>query len=215
MIKKGYFCIFFYTVIFLCCVSVSAQSRNVMFDSVCQGLMSHNVTSGDFTQVKRSSAVKRELKSSGEYIFSNRGIVWNTKRPFSSILAVTDSLIIQTLPDGTSSVINGSDNQVFANIAGTLSSLFSGNRDSLERNFNVKFLSTSSSWKMILSPKDSTIASALQSIVLTGTSVSQLQTSLDSMLIEEVSGDSVYYAFRNQTYKEELSDAEKAFFTAK
>ncbi len=203
-----------FAVFLFCCISLHAEGKNVQFDSVCHGLTAHAVTSGNFTQVKRSASVNRELKSSGDYIFSNEGIVWNTQRPFSSVLAITNSSIIQTLPDGSSSVIDGSDNQVFANIAGSLSSLFSGNRDLLESNFHVKFMSTPSSWKMILSPKDATIASALQSIVLTGKSVSE-QASLDSMLIEEVSGNSVYYAFKNQVYKEELSDAEKAFFSAK
>ncbi|MCR5764073.1 MAG: outer membrane lipoprotein carrier protein LolA [Treponema sp.] len=204
----------FFAVAIFCSASLYAQNRNVQFDSVCQGLTAHAVTSGNFTQVKTSPSINRELKSSGDYIFSNEGIVWNTQRPFSSVLAITNSSIIQTLPDGSSSVIDGSNNQIFVNIAGSLSSLFSGNRTLLESNFYVKFLSTSSSWKMILTPKDSTIASALQSIVLTGKSVSE-QSSLDSMLIEEVSGNSVYYAFKNQVYKEELSDAEKAFFIAK
>ncbi len=203
-----------YAVVLFCCFSLHAQGRNVQFDSVCQGLTAHSVTSGNFTQVKRSASMDRELKSSGNYIFSHEGIVWNTHRPFSSVLAITRSSIIQTLPDGSSSVIDGSDNQVFANIAGSLSSLFSGNRDSLETNFHVKFLSTASSWKMILSPKDATVANALHSIVLTGQSISDT-VSLDSMLVEEVSGNSVYYAFKNQVYKEELSDAEKAFFSAK
>ena len=203
--------------ILLCCASLYAQpipSKNVRFDSVYQGLTAHAVTTGSFTQIKRSASINREFKSSGEYIFSSSGIVWNTIRPFSSVLAISDSAIVQTLPDGSHSILTSSDNQVFANIAGSLSSLFSGNRDSLERNFNVKFLSSSTSWKIILSPRDATIASALQSIVLTGKSVSDVQTSLDSMLIEELGGDSIYYAFKNQTYKEELSDAEKAFFAA-
>lgn len=189
------------------------KTDGITFDTVCNGLTSHKVTVGDFTQTKKSSAVHRELKSSGHYIISGSGIVWETTKPFPSVLVVTETKIKQTLPDGTSSVIDGADNSVFASVAGTLSSLFSGDREKLEKNFTVCFLSSSDFWKMILYPKDANISSVMRSITLSGKSKSAVDTSLDSVLIDGVSNDTILYTFKNQQYKEALNEDEKALFT--
>ena len=128
---------------------------------------------------------------------------------------VTRTSLVQTAPDGSKTILDGSKNQTFANVAETISSLFSGNKKSLEDNFSVNFLSNASSWKMQLVPKDKTVAMTLSTILLNGRCSSEEGTILDSMMITEQNGDSVSYTFRNQEYKDTLSDAEKSYFAEK
>ena len=79
----------------------------------------------------------------------------------------------------------------------------------------MDFLSNASSWKMQLVPKDKTIAMTLSAVMLNGRCTSEGGTILDSMTITEQNGDCVSYTFRNQEYKDVLSDAEKSYFAQK
>ena len=146
------------------------------------------------------------------------GIVWQTLRPFPSTMAVTESSIIQTAPDGTKTVIDGSANEVSKTVAQTLSSLFGGSRENVEKYFQVKdFDSSASGWKLLLEPKDKTIAQALKTIELGGAVVqekpgSSPKASLDSIVIKQSETETTVYQLSNQKKKKELTDAEKAFF---
>ncbi|MBQ2314644.1 MAG: outer membrane lipoprotein carrier protein LolA [Treponema sp.] len=199
----------------LSAASLQLSAENASLESVCNGLMEHPVTTGEFTQLKKSAAINRQLRSSGNFLISTEGVIWDTKKPFSSSMVVTRTALIQTAPDGSKTVLDGSKNQTFANVAGTLSSLFSGDKKSLENNFSVDFLSNASSWKMQLVPKDKTIAMTLSAVMLNGRCTSEGGTILDSMTITEQNGDCVSYTFRNQEYKDVLSDAEKSYFAQK
>ncbi len=209
LLKTG-FCFIF----LLFSASGFSGNTRVSFDTVCEGLTRHSVTIGDFVQVKKSASINRELRSSGKFIICDYGIVWDTQKPFHSSMVVTQTKIAQTLPDGSRTVIDGSGNSVFSGIAGTLSSVFSGDRKRLEQSFHVQFLSTTNSWKMILLPKNQEVASAISSITLGGKGpCADSSISLDSILIDELNNDSILYTFKNQMYKEDLTDAEQTFFT--
>ena len=207
--KKSFFtlCVFLFSA-----ALISAQTS---IDSVFSSLMSQKVTAGDFVQEKNAAKLKRPLKSSGKFIFCEDGILWQTLKPFPSTMAVTKTSIIQTKPDGTKTVTDGSSNEVFKSVAETVSSLFSGDRAKLEAFFNFeKFEADSSKWQLLLSPKDSTISSALKQIELSGTtgSAPDGKSTLDSLKIIQSETESTSYTLLNQQYRQELTDAEKAFF---
>ncbi len=193
------------------CFTSGAQSLEEVFTSIT----SSPVTSGSFAQEKLSAKLKRSLKSTGTYIICDQGILWQTEKPFPSSMAVTKTMIIQTRPDGTKNVTDGSSNEVFKSIAQTLSSMFSGSRQELESNFTVKnFNVEKENWTLLLEPKDKTIASVLNSIEMGGAvkHVVNNKPSLDLMKITQHQTETITYSFFNQTYRQELTDAEKAFF---
>src|SRR5574344_3031793 len=107
------------------------------FDKVCAQLAQHPNTTGNFTQVKTIRKRNRSLKSSGTFIFSLDGIMWKTLKPFASTLVVGKTSVIQTTPDGKKTVIDASNNQIFTSISSTLSSIFSGDTGTLQKNFKV------------------------------------------------------------------------------
>jgi len=198
-----------FSLIFACAL-LSADSADM--DKVFTALTANKVTTGDFVQTKTSAKLKKPIKSSGTFIFSDQGIVWRTLKPFPSTMAVTKTSIIQTKPDGTKNVTDGSSNEVFKSIAQTLSSLFSGNRNDLEQYFNIEESALNGSeWKMTLSPKDKTMAGAIKKIELSGSYLSEKST-LNAIRISQGEKDSVSYELSNQVYRQELTDDEKSLF---
>jgi hypothetical protein len=199
-------------VLILSVAMVSAETP--AFDSVCASLAEHPVTTGNFVQIKKITSANRLLKSSGTFIFSLEGIMWKTQKPFASSLVDGITSVIQTTPDGKRTVIDASGNQIFTSISATLSSIFSGNNDGLKKNFMVLFSADGSAWSAELTPKDSTVTAVMKSLTISGASAGG-KASLDSIIMKESGGDTIIYTFTDQKYPEELTDEERAEFTAK
>lgn len=192
-----------------------AQSADsISLEMLCKSLAANPNTTGDFAQTKTILTNGRSLKSSGKFIISTYGIMWKTEKPFPSSLILTENKMIQIAANGNKSVMNGDDNQIFANISNTLTSLFSGNITELQNNFNCTLSQNKENWSLLLSPKDSTIASVMQTLVLSGTYEKNKNDSakLNSLLLTEVSGNTTLYEFSNQKYPKELSSDEKQIF---
>lgn len=184
------------------------------FDSVCKKLSEHPNMTGNFTQIKHISTVNRDLKSSGTFIFSLEGIMWKTEKPFPSTLAVGMTSVIQTMANGKQVVIDASQNQIFTSISTTLSAVFGGDAEKIAENFNVSFSSSGSTWKAVLTPKDSMVAKILSSIQIGGTTSASF-ADLNQIIMTEATTDTITYNFTDQKYPKELSADEKAYFTAK
>ena len=196
-----------------CAGSLFAQSS---LEIICAKLASHPNTTGDFIQIKTLQTNGRKLTSNGKFIFCPEGILWKTEKPFPSSLILTKDAMIQIAANGKKSVMNGKDNQIFTNISETLSSVFSGNADALKKNFECTFSEKNGEWKIYLSPKDSTIASVMKSLVLTGiieeAGKDNAAASLSSLEMTEMSENTIRYEFSNQIYPKELSPDEKQNF---
>lgn len=196
-------------ILFLICFQLEAQTKQLQtLESVCKNLAAHQNTTGDFTQIKTLQTNGRKLTSTGKFIFSKEGILWQTEKPFPSSLILTKEAMVQIAANGKKSVMSGKDNQIFANISETLSSVFSGNVDALKKNFECELVQEpNNSWKILLTPKDSTIASVMKSMVLAGAGAD-----LSSLEMSEMSENTIRYEFKNQKYPEELSADEKQIF---
>lgn len=189
----------------------------VTLEDVCGQLATHPNTTGTFIQTKTMQTAKgpKALKSTGTFILCKQGIVWKTEKPFPSCMAITPTKIVQTAADGSVSVIDGTDNQTFASIAGTISAVFSNDMTELNKNFVTKFTdSGNGKWTLLLQPKDSTISSVLKELELSGTADSTGAVFTDIKMTES-SENTILYSFANQSYPKELSAEQKAYFTAK
>ena len=182
-------------------------------EGVCASLSAHPNTTGDFTQTKTIQTNGRKLKSTGKYIICPEGIGWKTERPVPSSLILTKDKMIQVAANGKKSVMDGKDNQIFSNISEILNSVFSGNAASIRKNFNCDFqIKNDGEWSVSLEPKDSTIASVMNTLVLSGTCTNSNDAEMKSLVISETSGNTISYEFTNQKYPEELSADEKQNF---
>ncbi len=211
--KKKLFLFFMISAAFIFPSLLTAQSgqKELTLETVCLSLSQHDNTLGDFTQTKTMKANGRKLKSMGKYIICPQGILWRTEKPIPSSLILTKENMVQIAANGNKSVMSGKDNQIFSNISDTLSSVFSGDAAALKKNFICDFSSKADgSWSVKLSPKDSTIASVMKSLELSG--VSQPETAMTSLLMTEASDNTITYEFLNQKYPKELSADEKQNF---
>ena len=201
--------------------TISAQGSNagnaLSLETVCACLAARPNTTGDFAQTKSLQTNGRKLKSTGKFIICPEGILWQTEKPFPSSLILTKEAMVQVAANGSKSVMSGKDNQIFSNISETLSSVFSGNVAELKKLFIYDFTEDKDgSWSISLTPKDSTIASVMKVLVLSGDCNVKAGTAvLDSLEMSETSGNSILYEFSNQKYPEVLSDEEKQNFIIK
>ena len=182
---------------------------SVTFEEVCAALTVNEVTTGDFSQEKTAQALKRPLKSSGKFIISGEGIAWLTQKPFRSTTAVTKTAIIQISADGRKTVTDGEGNSIFMSVAETISAIFRGDREALDKNFFVDFSEKEGVWTINLTPRDSTISSAISSIEMHGKTGAE---DFESVFVAQANGDEIRYFFSNQKHKEALSDDEKILF---
>lgn len=199
--------------------SQAGQGSSLSLEKICESLASRPNSKGDFTQIKTIKTNKRSLKSTGKFIISTYGIYWKTEKPFPTSLILTENSMVLISANGTKSVMSGEDDQIFSNISNTLSSVFSGNADALKKNFECSFSDDAKgNWKIFLTPKDSTIASVMNSLELSGTyegydnNGTAKAAVLNSLEMIEASENTIQYIFSNQKYPEELSADEKQIF---
>ena len=180
---------------------------------VCESLSAKSNTTGDFTQTKTIQTNGRKLKSTGKYIICKEGILWQTEKPVPSSLILTKDKMVQIAANGKKSVMDGKDNQIFSNISEILSSVFSGDAASIKKNYNCKLaMDKNGEWSVSLEPKDSTIASVMNTLVLSGSCTNDKDAEMKSLVITETSGNTISYEFANQKYPEELAADEKQNF---
>ena len=186
-------------------------AQSVTLSEVCGNLSSHPNMTGDFVQEKTISQLNRTLKSSGIFIFSEKGIVWNTLKPFPSTMIVELTRVIQIKADGKRNVMDASQNQIFTSISKSLCAMFSGDEKELLENFEVDFKNVNDNWTLFLMPKDKSVSQILKKIEVSG-KMQKNETQIDQILMIEANGETIKYNFYGQKFPEELTQNEKSFF---
>lgn len=182
------------------------------FNAACAKIAERPVVKGTFVQEKLLSRFGRSLTSSGNFIIAaEHGMVWETLKPFPSVMVMGNDFILQSRPDGQMSVISAQGNETFVQMAGVISAVFSGQSSGLLENFEVFFLGNDSDWSIGLLPKDSIIASFAAKISMTG-GASGRNGVIKSIRIFEQSGDVITYSLSNHNFPAELNSHEKDFF---
>ncbi len=191
---------------------VSAQSKDTpaALNEVCANIAKNKISKGNFNQIKKIKKINREIKSSGTFIVAvEDGILWNTQKPIASSMAITKSGIVQTSAQGKKSVMAAGGNATFEQVSTLITSLFNGNADALTKNFDIDFKGSADKWNAVLVPKDSSVKGFISQIEMAG------RSSIDSVVLNEPSGDFTKYEFSNYSYPKALSDEEKALFSGK
>lgn len=202
MNKKTIIVVFFFGVLFI------SNIYAITLENVVESLSRNKVTSGDFTQTKVVNTSKgvREIKSFGNFVLSTNGIMWNTTRPFPTRLIVTDKKIIQIDSKNNQSTIDGSDNVTFKSISSTIASIFSNDLNIIKEKFICSFSEKDNNiWVLELIPKDNTIKTVINSLILEGTFIEKKCT-LTSLVMIEKNENQIKYTFSNQKYSDKIED---------
>jgi len=185
---------------------LSQQTMNV-FTKISARLAEHSIVKGNFEQEKKLNRLNRTLVSSGNFLIASElGMVWDTLKPFPSVMTLGKDYIIQSR-SSQRTVLSAAGNETFIRLAEVISAVFTGNTEKLIVNFDIYFIGVINNWEMGLTPKDKFIASITEKIVIKGDSV------IKSIFIYEQNGDSTGYILSNHSYPSELNINEKAYFT--
>lgn len=181
------------------------DTSSTAIDSTFAPMTAHKVVRGDFKQTKFIAQLNREFVSVGNFVIANeKGILWNTEKPFASQLAISETGMVQQNANGTRSEINAKDNVVFAQIAKAIHSIFSGSTAKLQAGFHVFFNRQGKIWTVGLVPRELSVKKTIQSIELTGS------TWLEQIKLVDGSGSPLLYELSNPKPSSELTAKEKA-----
>jgi len=140
-------------------------------DGVRARLAKPAVLRGAFEQEKQLHGFSNPLKSSGDFLLlRDRGIAWNTRKPFASSTRLTRSKLLAILPDGSTQVlVDASASPGMAAVNSLLMALVAGDLDALSSRFTMKeTLRADGGWSLALQPRDAALKQAFTAIVLDG-----------------------------------------------
>jgi len=197
------------TFLLVCCLAPLAASlpSDPAFKEATASFSHASDLVASFEQTKTIPGMKRALVSTGTmYLSTTKGIIWDIKTPYPSLMVVENDYIIQQTKNKTKTKLNVSDNQIFMDIATSLQLVFSGDFSHIDQNFSLAFTQQDTSWQITLTPlKKSSIATFLSEIIIQGS----LQ--LEKVMMQETSGGSITYRFTNLEERE-LTHEESLLF---
>ena len=172
-------------------------------EEVYSRISSHPVTKGELTQEQYIKVANRSLVSKGTFVMAaDKGIIFDITDPFPSSMVVTEEKMVQTLPGNVVSVLDGSENAMFKNIARIIHSVFANDVQVLKDNFQVSVTGGPKD-VVTLVPKDPLLSMLFLKITLT------VGDSVDSVSLVEAGGNWVNYTFTNKTFPEKLTEDER------
>ena len=215
----------FITGLFLC-AGLFAQSDE--FKKFCRENAKSKMVRGDFELVQYNEKKKdTKRKSEGNFTLSvDDGIIWFTKKPVEVIQIMTDTKITQYVR-GKKKVIDGKDNPTFLSIAKITASLFSGDYDEIEKNFEIEcgyilnsVYNGKTEYDVVLTPKkDSAVSSYIKKIQLIICFEDMPQNDKDfkacyisELTIADAAGNVSSYILKNQRETDSLTGDEQKYF---
>lgn len=200
-------CSFFY--------SNELNNKDNEFERICNKLSKNVLFRGDFELEQFSAKTQRKIISSGNFTLSSQdGIIWFTTKPINSVMAVTDSFIVQQMK-GKRRKIDGSKNKTFSQMANIISALFTGKYDVISKDFTIDFNSEKKNnltyWKAKLVSNNSTLKSYIKEINISGFE-SKNSSFISEIELIQFNDDKSTYRLNNQKVIDTLNDDEKQYF---
>lgn len=129
------------------------------------------VLRGEFVQEKQVPGFRQPLRSQGDFLLAReRGVLWQTRKPFPSELVLTRDRILSRQPDGRSRVeLDARQQPALATVNATMFALLRGDLQALTARFALQpeWLA-GGSWRLRLTPKSGALAQAFSVVTLEG-----------------------------------------------
>lgn len=185
---------------------LSAATKPALLKSM-KVLTESPLTVGDFRQTRSIKKLNREFVSTGSFVIDrDAGILWDTRKPFASVLWVGDDSIVQwDSARNAKKTMSARDNPVFAEFSRTIQSVFSGKFDELERNFEIFFEQSGEAFSVGLVPKEKAVARVIASITLEG------RAELEKVTIVDGETNPVVYEFSQHRHFADLESVKAPF----
>ncbi|MGI2259711.1 outer membrane lipoprotein carrier protein LolA [Shewanella sp. GXUN23E] len=185
--------------------STAAQEFNL--SQLQQQLAAHALVKGDFTQVRHMAMFNQPLSSSGQFVLSRElGLWWQQIQPFPVSLILTQDTLSQQFGDDSPQLMSAEENPMVFYFSHLFLSLFQGDTQKLQQQFEVSLSGTASHWQLLLTPKHPPLTQVFASIALSG------GADLDTLVLSELRGDSTEIHFQHQSHPSELTQDERSVF---
>lgn len=129
------------------------------------------VLRGEFEQAKQVPGFRQPLRSQGEFLLAReRGVLWQTRKPFPSELVLTRDRILSRQPDGRSRVeLDARQQPALATVNATMFALLRGDLQALNSRFALQpERLAGGGWRLRLTPKSGALAQAFVLVTLEG-----------------------------------------------
>ena len=170
-------------------------------------LVSAPVIRGEFEQRKKIKGFKNPLVSRGDFLVAReRGVIWHTREPFESWLVVTPERIQLRQNSGpVEGKLAASGEPMLREVNEVMLALMAANLPALSTRFRITGgLRSSEGWRLILEPRDPTIAQWMERVELEGAAYVRIVNLI------EAQGDSTLIRFSNHSVSASLTDGEAA-----
>ncbi len=155
-----------------------------------------NNTQGEFTQQRYLQGLIKPITSSGQFVLvKNRGLLWQTEKPFSNQLRVTSTGISQW--DGHRWVVSqklGQSEQIQLFLG-----LLSGDTQALAKQFDLTLQGSEKKWQLTLTPSSLLMKQIFTQIIIDG------ENNVKRIELQEKQGDRTLISFENQRVNQPIS----------
>jgi hypothetical protein len=165
------------------------------------------VLRGTFEQSRHLQGFRNPLVSQGDFVVArDRGVLWETRKPFPSTTAITKDRVVTRQGDGSSQVVVDKSQSQAANMVNALMpALLGGDVETLSKYFTPKETDLpKGGWRLELSPRATGLAHVFARIVLQG------DRYVRSVHLDEKGGDSTDIEFQSMTDAPAQLDAAEA-----
>ncbi len=153
-----------------------------------QSLQKTKFVQGEFYQSRFLNTLPVPIKTYGSFtLMENKGLLWEMKQPFNSILCITSKGIAQWNNNQWIENTNKVQNQQVGLFLGILS----GDIKKLQENFNLNLHGTSSNWQLDLVPNTLLMKQIFNNIRLKGDNV------IREITLDEKQGDKTIIEFHH------------------
>lgn len=144
------------------------KTNSVEFDKLTKKLSQKKDVSGIFKQEKRLISLKKPLKSEGAFQVSVDQIIWKTEKPFQSTIEINKKGLFQEA-FGKRTQLSSITDPMMAQVMSIFISIFRGDKEKLQKEFELFFKKDQTGWRLGLLAKDtSLVKEILPEIELSG-----------------------------------------------
>ena len=172
-------------------------------------LSHYPVLRADFIQTRQVAALKKPLISRGHLVISRQyGVLWEIEQPLHLSYVLGDKQIVEIGADGRSKTRDLQQMPGMAQVARIFRALLNTQSEALREYFDIENTSQGERWALQLVPRQQQLAQYLNQVDLSG------EAFVESIRVQEASGDSTRIEFKNTKGTSQLDRAEIERFGA-
>ncbi|MGE5385747.1 MAG: outer membrane lipoprotein carrier protein LolA [Betaproteobacteria bacterium] len=166
------------------------------------------VVRADFVQTKEMAAFKKPLVTKGRLVFSRQnGVLWQIEQPLKLTYVLQETRVVEIGEDGAVQIKTAQDVPGIAQVGRIFRGLLGGQTKALGDLFDSAGSGDPErAWTLVLTPRNPQVAQFIRRITLAG------GKQVDSIRIEEASGDTATMRFQHTSEAAAISAEEGRLF---